>query len=291
MAKRYYNLEKETKVLLKKWEVRNGILPDSAGITRVNEYILRKKGLGQIVGFSKFGGNFVATSRQGISVSSNATLQVGDVDFTMGCWVNMRLVYQSGYETIMGKGNPNGANGEFYLMGNNGAAGGPLMFRVRNTANSAINAAVTVSTLTVQPTSNVWAFVIAWHDSVANTLNIQMNNGTVVSQSWSTGVYVGTQSFTVGFQGGSNFLNGIVDSAFFIKSVLSANDRTYLYNSGNGTSYLELLAYRPDLLTSMVSYWPLSESNGTRFDAHGTNHLSVGSGSPINTVGVVEEIF
>lgn len=34
------------------------------------------------------------------------------------------------------------------------------------------------------------------------------------------------------------------------------------------------------LLTNLTSYWKLDESSGTRFDSHGTNHLS-----DINTVG------
>ena len=88
----------------------------------------------------------------------------------------------------------------------------------------------------------------------------------------------------------TNFLTGDMSNAFISQKVLSSTEITYLYNSGLGRSYLEILAYQPSLLTSMVSYWPLNESSGTRKDWHGTNHLTAVN-NPLNTTGIVEELF
>jgi len=37
------------------------------------------------------------------------------------------------------------------------------------------------------PATSVWYFVCAWHDAAANTINIQVNNGTVDSLAWTGG--------------------------------------------------------------------------------------------------------
>src|SRR6185436_11421178 len=48
------------------------------------------------------------------------------------------------------------------------------------------------------PATGIWYYIVAWHDSVNNTLNLQINNGAVDSRSYSSGVYNGTAVFSLG---------------------------------------------------------------------------------------------
>ena len=58
--------------------------------------------------------------------------------------------------------------------------------------------------------------VIAWHDSVANTLNIQVDNGTVSSVSYSGGAKDTTSPMIIGAHSdGSLGFNGLIDELVF----------------------------------------------------------------------------
>lgn len=85
----------------------------------------------------------------------------------------------------------------------------------------------------------VWYFVVAWFDNAANTINLQINNGTVLTTSSVTAEPVSNSSpLRVGTSGSvAHFFDGIMDAVSFWKRVLTAEERTYLYNSGNGRAY------------------------------------------------------
>jgi hypothetical protein len=48
------------------------------------------------------------------------------------------------------------------------------------------------------PATGTWYFVVGWHVSANNTLNIQVNNGTVNSVAWSAEVLSGSADFAIG---------------------------------------------------------------------------------------------
>jgi len=289
MAKRYYNLERETKALLKRWGETRGTLPDAAGIARVNEYILRKKGLGELVGGTqKTACKFDLSKSQTLSVASNASLLTGDFDLTLFGWAKFDTL--SAYQCILGKGAMWGSGDLTLFL--SGSSGNPLCFGVRNIASSAGSRGLNDSFAPVASVSiGSWIFFIAWHDSVNNTINLQVNNGIISSQNWSQGISSSGFNFVVGGHSiNSNMMNGSVDNLCYLKTALSTDHRAFLYNSGRGSSYLDIVAYYPNLLTSMVSFWELNEFSGTRRDRHSTNNLTQ-TNNPLNTIGIVEELF
>jgi hypothetical protein len=108
--------------------------------------------------------------------------------------------------------------------------------------NSAGTAAANVfldDTALGSPLATTWYYVVAWHDSTANTINIQINNGTPTSLSHTLGVYAsGTGLFSIGSTGGTAaYMNGRIDEVSFWKRILTADERMTLYNSGNGLAY------------------------------------------------------
>jgi hypothetical protein len=85
------------------------------------------------------------------------------------------------------------------------------------------------------PSTATWYFIVAWHDSTANTVNIQVNDGSVDSGSYSAGVSDPAADFQIGFSGSS--IDGVVDEFGLWNRVLTTQERTDLYNSGSGLAY------------------------------------------------------
>ncbi len=85
-----------------------------------------------------------------------------------------------------------------------------------------------------------WYTVTAWHNAAANTLNIQLDNGTVQSVSYSGGALDTAQPMSVGaFANGVYVLDGRIDELALYKRVLTATERTWLYNAGRGRTYAD----------------------------------------------------
>jgi hypothetical protein len=79
-----------------------------------------------------------------------------------------------------------------------------------------------------------------------------------------------------GTAGGDSYLDGRLAMVGFWKRELSAEERAFLYNGGNGRTYAELGAGLKD--PALMAYWDLSEASGARADSHGTSHLSDSNG-------------
>jgi hypothetical protein len=92
----------------------------------------------------------------------------------------------------------------------------------------------------------VWYFVDAWHDSVNNLVGIAINNGTPNTVATSGAAGDAAQVFRMGESAtGGQLMDGPLDEWGFWKRLLTAAERTWLYNSGNGRSYAEVLAAGP----------------------------------------------
>lgn len=101
------------------------------------------------------------------------------------------------------------------------------------------------------PSTETWYFVLAWHDSVANTVSIQINNGTVDDAATSGPAASNSVllPFRIGRAGGSTMIwDGRIGPTMVWKSagggggVLTSTQRTALYNGGSGLPYSEFTA-------------------------------------------------
>ena len=83
------------------------------------------------------------------------------------------------------------------------------------------------------PALATWYYVVAWHDAAANTINIQVNNGTADSTATAGDAPVDSAAdFRMSLSGFSVDVNGRIDEVLFTKEVLTAAQRTQLYISG-----------------------------------------------------------
>ncbi|MEP7356896.1 MAG: RHS repeat-associated core domain-containing protein, partial [Anaerolineales bacterium] len=89
------------------------------------------------------------------------------------------------------------------------------------------------------PSTGAWYFVVGWHDAVNNVINIQVNNGTANSLSWSGGVFDGNAGFEIGGRNDTQpgYFDGRIDEVGLWKRVLGGDERTLLYRNGAGCQY------------------------------------------------------
>lgn len=176
--------------------------------------------------------SFASASNQYLSIVSNASLQTGDIDFTIAAWVNMTTkVTTMGIASKTNSNAPAGIEYDLFYT----SATDRFRFRV-----STGTASVTVDDSTLgAPATGTWYFIVAWHDSVNNQIGISTNAGTAVTAAHSTGVQSAALPFEIGRDAGDTTrdFNGLIDEVALWKRVLSGAERTELYNSGNGRDY------------------------------------------------------
>jgi hypothetical protein len=174
---------------------------------------------------------FASANSEYLSIADNAAVSMGDIDFTLCGW--SYLTDTGGYHELFGKF---GSSVYEYTVLYHSAAN-RFRFYV---SNDGTNTSYVTADNYGAVSANQWAYVCAWHDAVANTINIQVNDGTVNSASYSTGVYNGAASFMIGARQSAFYYTGNLDEVALYKKVLSADEKTWLYNSGNGRAFCEV---------------------------------------------------
>lgn len=192
-------------------------------------------------GVGKLGnaGQFTASNSEYLSISDHPDLSTGDIDFSITAWVYLDSTSSS--RPIVTKNNWYGNQSE-YALGYD-ASSDRFKFGVINVGSTNVwDASNSVKADNFgSPSISTWYFIVAWHDSVNNNLNIQVNNGTADTLSYSNGGRDGTADFRIGgVQGGigNGYWNGRIDAVGFWKKVLSADEKTALYNSGDSLEFL-----------------------------------------------------
>jgi hypothetical protein len=174
--------------------------------------------------------NFVAASHQWLSHADDALFRMGDIDFTIAAWVNLA---SKGANTGQIAGKRFTGNLEYYLRWNVSSD----RFNLEVSPDGANPSHIEATTFG-SPSLSTWYFVVAFHDSVNNLLGISVNNGTVDTTPYSTGVFAGTALFGIGcwtdFPNTSEFWDGLIDEVAIYKRLLAPSEQTALYNNGFG---------------------------------------------------------
>lgn len=166
---------------------------------------------------------FVAANNEYLSRASNASLQAGDIDWTFALWFKSAAFPAN--QSLLGKDIDTGREYSIYL--------------ITTGQVTVLYGATFAQSLAV--TANDWHLAIGWHDATANTLNVQVDNAAAVSQATAGAAPpVGAAEFRIGaiaYPGFPQYLSGSVDEVGFWKRVLTADERTQLYNGGDGVTY------------------------------------------------------
>ena len=204
-----------------------------------------------------------------LSVANRAGLQAGNADFTVTGF--FRTTDATSTRTIASKWGATLANQEWVIehlgTGN---------LQARYTGSADVSPTVIGD---VAVTTNTFHRVVFWQDTVANTINFQIDNNAPISAARPTGgLRAGTTSFQLAAANGGVTYSGVLDSWAVFNRVLTVAERTWLWNSGSGRCFAALGEAGTDgvaLPTSLGPWWDLEETTGSRTDANGTDALAV----------------
>lgn len=178
----------------------------------------------------KIGGaaSFTAASLQALSAGTPASLDLGNADMTIAGWIYGTDVGQS--RTVIGKSSSTAAS----LM----------QFQLRTVSNRlrmriSDGAAIVDAAHALNLTNNNWHFFVAWYDAAADTINIEVDNAGLVSAAQSAGFNTSQQNLSLARLGSNatQMWDGRLDAMSYYNRVLTADEKTRLYNAGAGLSY------------------------------------------------------
>lgn len=174
---------------------------------------------------------FVGASNQYLSINDNASLHLNDSDFTFAAWV--MIIGKSTNINILDK--DNGTTKRDWLFLHRGVNDRMSFFAFKAGPTSVI----VTNTSFGSPATNTWFFTVCQHDSAAQTITIQSNNGPVDSISVGAAlVNTSDMEMRVGANGaGNTFANAYIDELGIWKRKLTAAELTFLYNSTKGTHF------------------------------------------------------
>lgn len=185
--------------------------------------------------------DFELSNDEYLNITDNASLSMGDIDFTVGAWCQMEAK-AGATMVVLGKWTAQNDEREYQIYWSQ--PDDRFAFRVSSDGlDSTPELADELGGVSIA----TWYFILAWHDSVNNTINIQVNDGTVDSAAYAAGVFDGVAEFIVGAH--KNALGAIrvewdgeIDEGFAYKKILTSDERTWLYNTGSGRAYADLTA-------------------------------------------------
>lgn len=161
---------------------------------------------------------------------SESAIETGNIDYSLAAWVYLSST--TGARAVLAKAVADATNGyEFAIIYNSN-------FRLVCGNNSGLQ--VLQATNFGAATANTWNLVLAWQDTTANKIYIQVNNGTPNEATRTiTPTAAATKPLNIGrLESGAFYLSGRIGPVAFWKDrTLSADDRAALYNGGAGLAY------------------------------------------------------
>lgn len=200
--------------------------------------------------------NFVSTSSQYLSATDNAAISLGNTSFTLQAWVYLSSI--SGDSPIISKVDdhltPTATTYEYFVRWQSNVS---FDFYMRQSADDALKS---VSTSGIVPAVNTWHFMVAWYDSSAQTMNLQVDNGRVFTTTGVTPAADGGSTLRLGsaFTGLFDKMNGRLDDVRIYKYVRSGAQKAYDYNRG-----LPLSWWKMDECQGDIAYDSVGTGSGT----------------------------
>lgn len=209
-------------------EVSNG----SAPVTRIDSVTATGNDLtdnnttASGVGIIGNASSHIAGNNETLTRADNASLQVVGTDFTFAAWVNLTdLLATYGIGT-----KSNGSSGEWACYA--AVTTGSVHLQIYTAGVSQIDLAGPTIT------AGAWHFIVVDYATASKALSITVDNGAPTGGvNPGTGPSATVGPFTIGNRTNANFLSGLVDEVGFWKRLLTAPERTSLYNGGAGLSY------------------------------------------------------
>jgi hypothetical protein len=192
--------------------------------------------IGAAAGPNGVGGSrdFESGDTEWFAIADNASVSTGDIDFTIEAWVNIESLTGADQD-IVSKYETSGNQREYRLFYNTASA--RFSFAMSATGTSQSGAILANGT----PSTGTWYQLIAWHDATNNEMGIAVNaEASPATSAYSSGVFDSTASFQLGARGTTSpsaYFDGLMAKVRLWKRILTSQERTDLYNSGDGLAY------------------------------------------------------
>lgn len=179
---------------------------------------------------------FASAQNEYLSITDNASLSTGDIDYSIAFWVNISS--KSAFQIFAVKGSSTVTAEREYVIGYNNSSD-RFLFRAGNGTTTNFVSADNLGA----PSTSTWYFVVAKHIASSDQLYIRINGGTANTISYSGGSYDSTYPFAIGALSDGTFgTNGMIDEFVFYKKNLTTAEEDWLYNSGSGRACADVIA-------------------------------------------------
>ncbi|MCI0391680.1 MAG: LamG domain-containing protein [Acidobacteria bacterium] len=174
---------------------------------------------------------FTAANSEYLSSADNADLSVQDIDFTVAFWAY--LDSKTVERFAVAKGDAATVNQAYSVRYHQPTD------RFRFTLFDGAGAGISVNANNLGiPATATWYFIVVWHDSVANQVAIQVNDGTPNTAAFTTGSHEEAGTFFIGQRGdNANFWDGRLQAAMYWKRLLVPKEKTDVFNRGKGLPF------------------------------------------------------
>lgn len=218
---------------------------------------------------------FIAANSESFTRADNAALSIGDFDFGIACFVTPDDVATT--QGVFSRRSASPGSREYYLqLRSTGVFRWSVWHNSTGSPNEPESGTITANT-------TYW--VNCEFDSTTDTASIALNNGTPVTDATNTVTPTDTGSSTnIGARGDGVPFDGSIGQALYYKGLLTAGERTFLYNSGSGRKAWEVDAHATlgpiGGAGKVVEMWDMAEYSGNALSYTGNNDLT-----DTNTVG------
>jgi hypothetical protein len=180
--------------------------------------------------------SFAAATTESLSVADHADFS-GPGDLSIALWVRPTTGGAATDRRLVTKDNVNDQR-EWSLFLSNSSGPSWQIF-------DSVSGLSTAEAAAIPSDSSTWTFLIATYTASDMTPRLYVNNGTVNAGSalsnalknTTAAVYLGTAS-----DGAYQPHDGLLDEVGIWRKVLTSDERTWLYNSGSGRSYADIVA-------------------------------------------------
>lgn len=181
-------------------------------------------------------GDFEATENDLMSIADNAALSMGDIDFTITAWFKAESRFSTAMRVIS-KRQAN-TNGDFDLYIDVNGASGRVYWSIFDAVSGEGNVSYPYTL-----NAGTWYFVAVYHDASESAGGIRVDADTWNAASFgaktardsTADLYLGN------LQQVARPWDGLIDEVTVWKNrVLTDDEVSWLYNSGNGRSYADL---------------------------------------------------
>jgi Concanavalin A-like lectin/glucanases superfamily len=218
---------------------------------------------------------FTCANSEELDVADNASLDTDD-GWSVSYWLKIDSTQVGGagdYQYVYSK--RSGENGtEDFIQNDSGTWYLYVGTGTGTFAATKVNVALSL---------NTWYHVVTYYNGASSKCYINGSSNSISLNAITTNtgsLYIGGKSGA----GTANFAGAMEEFGIWNRE-LTQSDVTALYNSGNGLPYYDPTDVKGDstLSTSLVSYWKLDETSGTRADSHGSNTLADPSSTGYST--------